>query len=209
MLRRARLWPWCFLLILTLGISGLILWSLWPSVSASLSASFQPVSPAPSPRLVEGERRHVQLFFPQESGQALREQGRELIARATLGESVRDVVRALAAGGPGLRSPLPPGAEVRQVFLDDVGILYLDFTKEIQITGSAGGPQAEAALAALVTTITTNFGQVKRVRLLAEGREVAEVAGGVDLRRPILPRLPGEEVTPSTVPADGAEASHP
>ncbi len=212
MARRVRLWPWGLCLVLSLGVCGLILWSIWPSVSGPLRASFHPLPPPPPtpiPGLAEGERRAVHLFFLQEGSGALREQDRELVARATLGESVRDVVRALAAGAPGMRSPLPPGAEVRQVFLDDLGILYLDFTPAIQSIGSTAGPQAWDAVAALVSTITTNFSEVKRVRLLAEGRELAGVVEGVDLRRPILPRFPGEEGTSGAAPPSAPVSAVP
>ena len=204
-IRRAPLWPWLLLLLVSLGMSGTILWTVWPSVSVPLKAGLRPVGPASSPRSVGGERRPVRLFFPQAGNDALREQERELPARATLADSVRDVVRALGAGAAGVQSPLPPGAEVRQVFLDDLGILYLDFTKEIRAIGSAGGPPAGLSVSALVTTLTTNFGEVKRVRLLAEGHELTEVVGGVDLGHPILPRFPGEEAAPPGGEAGAAE----
>ncbi len=189
--RRMRLWPWLLLLTLSLGVSGLILWIVWPSVSGPLDSSFRPTAPTLVPRLAGGERRHVKLFLPQEGGDALWELDRDLTARPTVAESVRDVVRSLMVGAPGVRSPLPAGAQIRQVFLDDLGILYLDFSKEIQAIGSAGGLQASLSVSALVTTLTTNFSEVKRVRLLSEGHELAGMVGEADLGRPILPYLPG------------------
>jgi sporulation and spore germination protein len=151
----------------------------------------------PQARPAVSEPLSVRLFFPQESGDALKEQERELSHGATLTEDVRAVLNALASGnGPGVRSPLPTGVELRQVFLDAVGILYLDFGKEIHTVLASPGPQLEVALSAIVTTLTTSFSEIKRVQFLSEGQELTEALGGVDLRRPIAPRFPGEESPP-------------
>jgi len=137
----------------------------------------------------------VRLFFPQESGDALKEQERELVGHgATLTDDVRAVLSALASGnGPGVRPPLPTGLELRQVFLDAVGILYLDFGQGIHAVLASPGPQLELALSAIVTTLTTSFSEIKRVQFLSEGQELTEALEGVDLRRPLAPRFPGEE----------------
>lgn len=156
--------------------------------------------PQSAPLPVAGERRHLRLFFPQESGEVLKEEERDLPRRASLAEEVRAALRALSAGiGPGLRAPLPPGVEVRQVFLDGVGILYVDCSKEIQALATAPGLQSALALAAIVTSLTTSFSEIKRVQFLSEGQELTALAGGVDLRRPIAPSFPGEEA-PATPP---------
>ncbi len=117
--------------------------------------------------------------------------------RATLAEEVRATVQELAGGGlTGGRPPVPLGTELRQVFLDGFGIVYLDFSRGIQAVTTASGPEAELAISAIVTTLTTSFSEIKRVQFLVEGQEMTVMVGGWDLRRPVGPRFPGEEPPP-------------
>ena len=204
--RSPALWPWCTLLIASLGVIGAIAWTAWPRIlsfqelTSRRAAGPLPVSPAAS------EHRRVRLFFPQESGEVLKEQERELGLRGTLTEDVRAVLNALAAGGgPGVRPPLPRGLEIRQVFLDGVGILYLDLGKGILAVLGVPNSGSALALSAIVTTLTTSFTEVKRVQFLSEGQEVTEGIGGLDLRRPLAPHFPGEEGPPITSRPQEAE----
>lgn len=192
--RPPALWPWFSLLVASLGVIAAIVWTAWPwalslpGITSRRAASAVPAGPAPS------ERRRIRLFFPQDSGDTLKEQERELTPRGSLTADVRAVLHALASGGgPGVLAPLPPGLEIRQAYLDAVGILYLDFGKGIQGVFGGPGSQSDMALSAIVTTLTTSFSEIKRVQFLSEGHELAEVIGGADLRRPVAPRFPGEE----------------
>jgi sporulation and spore germination protein len=195
--RRVRppaLWPWFSLLVASLGVITAIVWTAWPwavslpGITPRRAVSAVPAGPAPT------ERRRIRLFFPQDSGDTLKEQERELAPQGSLAADVKAILRALAGGaGPGVVAPLPPGLEIRQAYLDAVGILYLDFGKGIEAVIGGPGPQSDLALSAIVTTLTTTFSEIKRVQFLSEGHELAEVIGGVDLRRPVAPRFPGEE----------------
>jgi len=204
--RPPALWPWFSLLVASLGVIAAIVWTAWPwamslpGVTSRRVVSAVPAGPAPS------ERRRIRLFFPQNSGDTLKEQEREFTPRGSLTADVRAVLHALASGGgPGVLAPLSPGLEIRQAYLDAVGILYLDFGKGIQGVFGGPGPQSEMALSAIVTTLTTSFSEIKRVQFLSEGHELAEVIGGADLRRPVAPRFPGEEGPPITSGLQDAE----
>lgn len=195
--RQPVFWPWVSLLVGSLGVTGAIAWQVWPRLPDQLSVGSRPVAaqrPAPPPA---AERRRIRLFFPQESAEALKEQEREIPRRPTLEEQVRAVLRELAVGGvPGGRPPFPPGIEIRQVFLDAFGIVYLDFGKGLQSVITAPGAQPELVISAIVTTLVSTFSEIKRVQFLVEGQELTLAAGGLDLRRPVGPRFPGEESPP-------------
>jgi sporulation and spore germination protein len=200
------LWPWFSLLVASLGVITAIVWAAWPwaqslsGVTSRRAVSAVSAGPPPS------ERQRIRLFFPQESGDTLKEQERDFDPRTSLAADVRAVLHALASGGgPGVIAPLAPGLEVRQVYLDAVGILYLDFGKGIHTVFGGPGPRSDLALSAIVTTLTTTFSEIKRVQFLSEGHELAEVIGGVDFRRPVGPRFPGEEgptITPGPQKAE-------
>ncbi len=198
--RQARLWPWLGLLVVSLGVTAAIAWQILPAAIDLPSVRPRPPAPQSTPRPAAVERRRVRLFFPQESGDTLKELEREIPRRPLLAEEVRTVLRELANGVSGGWPPIPATAEVRQVFLDAFGILYLDFNKEIQAVATAPDPQPELAISAIVTSLTTSFSEIKRVQFLVEGKEMAGMAGRWDLRRPVSPRFPGEENPPVVSP---------
>ena len=127
------------------------------------------------------------------------EEERELSRQPLLADAVRSLIQALIeGGGPQAIAPLPPTAQVRQVFLDEFGILYLDFQQGIQAWTADDAGRAALSVAAVVLTLTTNLSEVKRVQFLEEGHELTSQAGSADLRRPVQPYFPGEESQPAT-----------
>jgi hypothetical protein len=198
--RQARVWPWLALLVISLGLTAAIAWQLVPAAIDLPTLRLRSPSPQPAPSAVAIERRRVRLFFPQGAGEALKEVEREIPRRPVLAEEVRAVLRQLANGEPGGRPAIPPAGEVRQVFLDAFGILYLDFNKEIQAVAEAPGEEPELAISAVVNSLAASFSEVKRVQFLVEGKEMAGMAGRWDLRRPVSPSFPGEEKPPVVSP---------
>jgi hypothetical protein len=191
--QREAAWRWLGLLAASLGLTIVLAWRILPSVLDLPSVrSRSPVVQSPS-QPTPAERRRVRLFFPQETGTTLKELEREISSQPVLADEVRAVLRELVKGPPGARPPIPPRAEVRHVFLDAFGILYLDFNKEIQVVVTAPGVRPDLAISAIVNSLTVSFSQVKRVQFLAEGKEIAGTAGSWDLRRPLGPHFPGEE----------------
>jgi hypothetical protein len=204
-LRGPRLWPWLALLALSLLLSGLVLPWVWPLQSdfpVFRSPRETPASPPSMARVGAGESRQIRLFFPQESGQAFREEERQLPRRATLAEEVRVALGELATPGTaGATSPLPPGTQLLQVFVDSFGIAYLDLSREFEGLRRAPGRDAEWAIASIVTTLTTSFQEIKRVQFLSNGQELGFTIGPLDLRYPQRPRFPSAEVPDVAPPA--------
>jgi hypothetical protein len=195
--------PWALLLAVSLMVLGAITWEVWPWTAEMFFGSTRPTGAAiPSPPKTEEEVR-VRLFFPRDSKGDLVEAERRIPHRALFPDRVRAVLAELTtAPGPENRSPLPAGVEVRQVFLDTFGILYLDFDRKIQALARGDGPPTGLATSSIVLTLATNFSEVKRVQFLSEGEELTLLTGGVDLRHPLQPRFPGEDVQPlGTQPA--------
>lgn len=193
---RPAVWPWLGLLVASLAVTAAVAWQILPAIMNLPSVRSRPPAARAVSRPIPPERRRLRLFFPQESGNTLKELERDIAHDRVLAEEVRAVLRELTTRVPGTRPPLPLTVEVRQVFLDGFGILYLDFNKEMQavVTGPEAHP--ELAISAIVNSLTANLSGVKRVQFLVEGKEMAGAAGGWDLRRPISPRFPGEETSP-------------
>jgi hypothetical protein len=122
------------------------------------------------------------------------EEDRDIPRRSALADAVRAVLQELTIATRGGTVPaLPAAAEVRRVFLDAFGILYLDLAKGTEVLSVGEENRAALAVSAIVLTLTTNFNEVKRVQFLADGTEMVAQMGTMDLRRPLQPRFPGEE----------------
>ena len=191
--RRGSLWPWCLLLLASGGIVTAIAWEVWPrtvglSLARPRALGARPLS-APAP-----ERVRVRLFFPHEAKGTLVEEEREIPRRSVLADGVRAVLQELTrTSRRGTVAPCPSAAEVRHVFLDQFGILYLDFNKSIEAVLTAKAPPAALAVSAITLSLATNFSDVKRVQFLVDGRGWSAQVGSMDLRRPLQPNFPEEE----------------
>ena len=82
---------------------------------------------------------------------------------------------------------LPPSLEVREVYLDEGGKAYVDFTKELTRRRWGDTDWAIAVLHSLVKTLTVNFPQVQAVQILVEGEDL-EALLDVDTSRPLSER---------------------
>ena len=202
--RRGSVWPWLVLLLAGAAVTAAIAWEVWPrTVDLSLVRPRAPRAQAPSAPAAELVR--VRLFFPRVAKAALAEEERAMPRRAVLADSVRAVLQELTrTSGPGSAPACPPTAELQHVFLDQFGILYLDFSKEIEALRTGDERRAPLAVSAIVLSLATNFSEVKRVQFLMEGHEWAAQVGSIDLRRPLQPRFPeGESGSVASKPPEG------
>lgn len=130
------------------------------------------------------ERVTFNLYYPGHGTTRLAQVVRRLDAPLPLAAQAEQAVRLLASPPEGRVSPLPSGTEVREVWVAEQGIGYVDLGGEI--TSLPGGSLAELhAVYSIVNTLTTSFPQILAVQILVEGQEVETLTGHVDLSRPI------------------------
>ena len=80
---------------------------------------------------------------------------------------------------------LPKGTALRQVYVMDGGVAYLDFSSELA-DGLNGGSRIEMlTVYAIVDSVVLNVREVTRVALLIGGRSIETLNGHLDLRRPL------------------------
>jgi spore germination protein GerM len=135
---------------------------------------------------VAGDELTVWFASLQEDG--LVSETRTVSPPTTMHERAKAALRELIAGPKreALRT-LPAEVKVREVFIDDQGTAYVDFTEALS-RGHPGGPWSEIlTIRSIVQTLTDNMPEIKRVQLLLEGHEADTLAGHVDIRGPIAP----------------------
>lgn len=83
---------------------------------------------------------------------------------------------------------LPASTKLRSVELADDGLMIVDLSDDM-IKHHPGGSASEMmTVFSLVNTITMNTREVKRVRLMVDGKPIESIAGHIDCREPIFPQ---------------------
>ena len=129
------------------------------------------------------------LCFGEENSDYLIKEFRKITSLPQPEEKAVALIKELIAGprARGIRT-IPAEVQVKGVQRDGE-TLMVNFSQEL-ITRHPGGSTSEMmTVFSIVNTITMNISDVKRVRLLVEGKPVDTIAGHIDCREPILPQL--------------------
>lgn len=150
--------------------------------------STAPAAPAGAPADTTDEAAVLPawLYFAASDGSGLVGEPRELLQSDDLHERVASLVGELDRGPRrGGVAVLPAGTAVRQVFLDDQGLLTVDLTSAFR-RGFRGGATTEfLAVSSLVRTLGANLPEVKHVMIVCAGRPLATLGGHVPLDQPL------------------------
>ncbi len=73
--------------------------------------------------------------------------------------------------------------KLRAFFIDPQGTAYVDFVPLQQLTVTGSGWDELLAVYAIVDTLTENFGEIKQVLFLIDGKDAETLAGHIDLLR--------------------------
>ena len=128
----------------------------------------------------------LSLWFASRQEDALVLERRRVPPSQTPLDRVRASLQELIAGpkSHALRT-VTAEVKIREVFIDDQGTAYVDFSEALSQT-HPGGPWAEMlTLRSIMQTLVANVPEIKRVQILIEGREVETLAGHIDIRRPL------------------------
>jgi hypothetical protein len=91
--------------------------------------------------------------------------------------------------GPPLVSAVPPGTTLRGVYITERGDAYVDLSGAA-VTTHPGGTLGELlTVYTIVDVLTVNLPAIQAVQILIDGKEVATLAGHVDLRQPLAKNL--------------------
>jgi len=145
-------------------------------------------SSAPPPSL-EQPKRVVHLFFTGE-GETLVEEERLIFPRPTATEEAKEILTELIRGPMADHFPtLPRGTKLLAFFLDEEGTAYVDFDLTFQREHPGGSLGELLTTYSIVDTLAFNLPEIKQVQILVEGEEIPTLAGHLDLRRPLKPRI--------------------
>ena len=137
----------------------------------------------PAPAL---ETIRITLFFPDQNGQLLHPEERDIPKPAGAVAFLRALFDELQKGPrrEGLVSAIPDRMHLRNAFVLPEGQVVLDLAVD---SGLAFGSDEELSIvASLVDTALQNVAETSRVRILVNGEPAETLGGHVDLTRPLL-----------------------
>ena len=131
----------------------------------------------------------VEIYFPSASGNGLIGEYREIFDTPTPGDRAKQIVADLISGpstSQALRA-VAPGTRLRQAYVVEGGVAYLDFSQELT-EGIGGGSQQEIlTVYSIVDSVALGVREIQRVVILVNGRPIETLNGHLDLRRPLKP----------------------
>jgi spore germination protein GerM len=132
-------------------------------------------------------RSTVEIYFPSARSNGLIAEFHEIFDTASPSDQVKQIIADLISGpeGSGSLRALPPATRLRQAYVLDNGVAYLDFSADLKEDLGGGSMEEILATYAIVNSVVVNIPVVRRVGILVNGRPLATLNGHLDLRRPL------------------------
>jgi germination protein M len=148
-----------------------------------------PAAPAPA-EAPSAPRIKARLYYLSDDGLRLKVVEREVPLGSDPAAQARSIVEAQIAPAPtGFVSAIPDGTSLKQVFISDKNVAYVDLSGDIVKNHPGGSLDEILTIYTLVDAITDNLPAIASVQVLIDGHEVDTLAGHVDLRRPLAKNL--------------------
>jgi spore germination protein GerM len=144
----------------------------------------------------------VKLFFPSIQGETILAVEEQTIFRSReLTNRAKQIVQKLLEGPKTLDffPSIPKEAKLLEIFIDDTGLAYVDFSDPISANHPGGILNELATVYSIVNSITYNLPEIRQVKILVGGAERETLAGhclllplGMDLSITSVAPKPGK-----------------
>src|SRR5580700_11725582 len=168
--------------VLVLAVLGMSLYA-WrmrgrAAVGPAVSIDSRPVGPP-----VAGATEQVTLFVAYDDTGVLLMQSARIPLPSVRQQRAEELLRSLLALYLDKSSPhpLPPGSDVRSVYLVDPGLAVIDINAAFADGHRSGVLSEELTVTSLIQTLTANIAGILRVKILVDGHERETLAGHADL----------------------------
>ena len=134
------------------------------------------------------EKQIAKIYFSDPQERFLIPEKRYVFKENDAALQAKEIVKALLEGSKAdLINTFPAGVSLRDVKVDDAGIAFVNFNKNL-IKLHPGGSTAEmATIYSLTNSITQNVPSIKKVKILVEGKEVPSIKGHISTQKAFRP----------------------
>ncbi len=122
----------------------------------------------------------VKIFFPGSGGDViLTAEDQTIFRSAELTNRAKQVLQKVLDGPktPGLFPSIPKDTKLLEVFIDDAGLAYVDFSDPLSANHPGGMSNEQATVYSIVNSLTYNLPEIRRVKILVGGAERETLAG--------------------------------
>ena len=122
----------------------------------------------------------VKLFFPgMQEDIILSGEDQTIFRSAELANRARQILQKLLEGPKtaGLHPSLPKDTKLQEVFIDGMGLAYVDFSSPISANHPGGMLNEQATVYSIVNSLTYNLPEIRQVKILVGGAEKETLAG--------------------------------
>ena len=185
MANRIRKYNYQLFRLMFFTLSVILLFSLYLGCSKNSSIGNKSQSDASSENeSKEKEEMAVKVFFL-EGAELAYEERTIFFNMEKPSEKINKALEALIEGPKERLTPtLSNKTKLLNAFIDEEGVAYLNFSKDI-IKNNPGGTFSElAAINSIVHTVVENFDEVSAVQILISGKEVNTLLGHIDTSKP-------------------------
>lgn len=148
--------------------------------------------PMPSSKKAPEETQEMQkviLFFLSEEDGLLHPEEREIPVHPSFVHQAKQTIRELVRGSDeGYITPFPLGTDLRELYVTEKGIAYVDISRELREMHPSGSSAEVSTIFSLVNSLTHNFDQIAKVHVLIDGGGKQTLKGHVDLSRAFSPK---------------------
>ncbi|MGA8377157.1 MAG: GerMN domain-containing protein [Candidatus Sulfotelmatobacter sp.] len=132
---------------------------------------------------VAGATERVTLFVAYDDIGILRAQSAQIPMPSVRQQRAEELLRALIALYLDKSSPhpLPPGSDIRSVYLVDPGLAVIDVNAAFADGHRSGVLAEDLTVASLIQTLSANIPGILKVKVLVEGKQRDTLAGHADL----------------------------
>jgi Sporulation and spore germination len=140
-----------------------------------------PFTPAPAPlHSPTDPPMDVKIFFPgMQEDVILSAEDQTIYRSAELANRARQILVKVLEGpkNPQLHPSIPKDTKLQEVFIDDRGTAYVDFSNPISANHPGGLQNEQATVYSIVNSLTYNLPEIRQVKILVGGAESETLAG--------------------------------
>ena len=130
------------------------------------------------------EKQKVVLYFSDSNERFLVPEKRYIPKKKSINDQARELVSALVEGPKtGLVKTFPEDVRLQSVKIGKSGTAYISFSKSFVELHPGGSTSEIATIYSLTNTLMSNIPNIKRVRILIEGKKLRTIKGHIDTTR--------------------------
>jgi flagellar basal body-associated protein FliL len=131
------------------------------------------------------ERQQVTLYFSDTNERFLFPEKRYIPQDKSREGQATELIKALVDGSKtGLVNTFPPKTDIISVKIESDQTARINFGQNLVANHPGGSASEMATVYSLTNTLVTNIPEIKKVKILIEGKEQESLKGHIDIRNP-------------------------